>query len=44
MTRRLALVLVPVVAVAWLGVRAVQAFDVDRLVADTQPSSPPQTR
>jgi hypothetical protein len=32
-TRRLVLVLVPVVAVAWLGFRAVQAFDQDRHAA-----------
>jgi hypothetical protein len=33
-TRRLVLVLVPVVAVAWLGFRAVQAFDQDRHAAE----------
>ena len=34
MTRRLVLALVPVVAVAWLGFRAVQAFDHDRHTAE----------
>ena len=34
MTRRLVLALVPVVAVAWLGFRAVQAFDQDRHAAE----------